>query len=88
MTRVLRYLRYTLNDGLYYMRYLAVLEGYCDANWISDTKDSKFTSGYVFLLGGAVVSWKLSKQTCIPRSIMQSEFIALDKFGKEEEWLQ
>ena len=56
MTRVLRYLRYTLNDGLYYMRYLAVLEGYCDANWISDTKDSKFTSGYVFLLGGAAMS--------------------------------
>ena len=30
--RVLRYLRYTLNYGLHYTRYLAVLEGYSDAN--------------------------------------------------------
>ena len=88
MTRVLRYLRYTLNDGLYYTRYPAVLEGYCDANWISDTKDSKSTSGYVFVLGGAAVSWKSSKQTCIARSTMESEFIALDKAGEEAEWLR
>ena len=56
IVRVLRYLKYTLNYGLNYTRYLAVLEGYSDANWISDTKDSKSTSGYVFTLCGAVVS--------------------------------
>ena len=59
--RVLRYLRYTCNYGLNYTRYLAVLEGYNDANWISDTKDSKSTSGYVFTLGDATVAWKSSK---------------------------
>ena len=51
-------------------------------------KDSKFTSGYVFTLGGAAVSWKSSKQTCIARSTMESEFIALDKCGEEAEWLR
>ena len=45
--RVLRYLRFTREHGLNFTRYLAVLEGYCDANWISDTKDSKSTSGCV-----------------------------------------
>ena len=40
-------------------------------------KDTKSTSGYVFTLGGATVSWKSSKQTCISRSTMESEFIAL-----------
>ena len=69
------------------MRYLAVLEGYSDANWISDIKDSKSTSGYVFTLGSAAVSWKSSKQTCIARSTMESEFIALDKAAEEAEWL-
>ena len=54
--RVLRYLRNTLNYGLNYTRYLAVLEGYSDANWISDMKDTKSTSSYVFTLGGVVVS--------------------------------
>ncbi|KAF5954555.1 hypothetical protein HYC85_007411 [Camellia sinensis] len=86
--RVLRYLRFTRNIGLNYTRYPAVLEGYCDANWISDTRDSKSTSGYVFTLGGADVSWKSSKQTCIARSTMESEFIALDKAGEEAEWLR
>jgi len=86
--RVLRYLRHTQNYGLYYTRYPAVLEGYSDANWISDTNDSKSTSGYVFTLGGAAVSWKSSKQTCIARSTMESEFIALDKTGEEAEWLR
>ncbi|GJZ82990.1 putative ribonuclease H-like domain-containing protein, partial [Tanacetum coccineum] len=39
-------------------RYPAIIEGYSDANWISDIKDSRSTSGYVFTLGGAVISWK------------------------------
>lgn len=73
---------------MHYTRYPTVLEGYSDANWISDTKDTKSTSGYVFTLGGAAVSWKSSKQTCIARSTMESEFIALDKVGEEAEWLR
>ena len=60
IVRVLKYLRYTRNYGLHYTRYLVVLEGYSDANWISNDKDSKSTSGYVFTLGGGVVSWKSS----------------------------
>ena len=87
IVRVLRYLKYTLNYGLHYTRYPAVLEGYSDANWISDTKDTKSMSGYVFTLGGVAVSWKFSKQTCIARSTMESEFIALDKAGEEAKWL-
>ena len=88
IVRVLRYLRFTRDYGLHYTRYPAVLEGYSDANWISDMKDSKSTSGYVFTLGGPAVSWKSSKQTCIARSTMESEFIALDKCGEEAKWLR
>ena len=87
IVRVLRYLKYTKNYGLHYSKYPVVLEGYCDANWIFDTKDSKSTSGYLFTLGSGAVSWKSSKQTCIARSTMESEFIALDKAGEEVEWL-
>ncbi|KAL0431969.1 UNVERIFIED_CONTAM: Retrovirus-related Pol polyprotein from transposon TNT 1-94 [Sesamum radiatum] len=85
LIRVLRYLKYTSNYGLHYTRYPAVLEGYSDANWISDSIDTKSTSGYVFTIGGGAVSWKSSKQTCIARSTMESEFIALDKVGEEAE---
>ena len=34
------------------------------------------------------MSWKSTKQTCIARSTMESEFIALDKAGEEAEWLR
>ncbi|KAJ9552036.1 hypothetical protein OSB04_016081 [Centaurea solstitialis] len=87
ITRLLRYLRYTREYRLHYGRYPAVIEGYSDANWISDIKDSRSTSGYVFTLEGADISWKSSKQTVIVRSTMESEFIALDKCGEEGEWL-
>ena len=53
-------------------------------NWKSDTKDSKSTSGYLFTLGGGAVSWKSSKQTCIVRSTMESEFIVLDKASEKQ----
>ncbi|GJW96844.1 hypothetical protein Tco_0178652 [Tanacetum coccineum] len=56
MTRVLHYLRYNQDFGLHYDRYPAVIEGYNDTNWISDIKDSKSTSGYVFTLGGPAIS--------------------------------
>ena len=50
IVRVLRYLKDTENYGLHYSKYPTILEGYCDENWISDTKGSKSTSGYLFKL--------------------------------------
>ena len=73
LIRVLRYLKYTITYGLHFTKYPPVLEGYSDANWISDSTETKSTSGYVFTLGGAAISWKSSKQTCIARSTMESE---------------
>ncbi|CAA0835156.1 cysteine-rich RLK (RECEPTOR-like protein kinase) 8, partial [Striga hermonthica] len=52
LKRVLKYLKYTLGYGIKYSRYPAVLEGYCDASRISDSRDSHSTSGYVFCIGG------------------------------------
>ncbi|XP_070007609.1 secreted RxLR effector protein 161-like [Nicotiana sylvestris] len=87
MKRVLGYLKYTQDYALHYNNHPAVIEGYSDANWITGSTETKSTSGYVFTIGGGAVSWKLSKQTCIARFTMESEFIALDKAGEEAEWL-
>ncbi|KAL6204788.1 hypothetical protein ACLB2K_022055 [Fragaria x ananassa] len=88
LIRVLKYLKHTINYGLHYTKYPPVLEGFCDANWISCNSESKSTSGYVFTLGGAAVSWKSSKQTVNTRSTMEAEFVALDKVAEEAEWLK
>ncbi|XP_059294549.1 secreted RxLR effector protein 161-like [Lycium ferocissimum] len=87
MKQVLGYLEYTQDYALHYNKYLAVIEGYSDANWITGSTKTKSTSGYVFTIGGGAVSWKSSKQTCIARSTMESEFIALDKTGEKAERL-
>ena len=88
LTRLLRYLKGTMNLGLTYTGRPIVLEGYCDANWISDNDKTNSTSGYIFTLGGGAISWKSSKQTCNARSTIESEFVALEKAGTEVEWLR
>ncbi|KAL0414014.1 UNVERIFIED_CONTAM: Retrovirus-related Pol polyprotein from transposon TNT 1-94 [Sesamum radiatum] len=91
-SRIIGSLMYIMNctrpDIAYAVNKLSRFTRYSDANWISDSKDTKSTSGYVFTIGGGAVSWKSSKQTCIARSTMESEFIALDKAGEEAEWLR
>ena len=72
---------------LSYSGFPNVLEGFSDANWISDSDEMKSTNRYVFILGGGAVSWKSSKQTCITWSTMEAEFIALEKSSYEAEWL-
>jgi hypothetical protein len=54
--RVMRYLKGTMSFGIHYTGNPKVLEGYSDANWISDADELYATSGYVFLLRGGVVS--------------------------------
>ena len=75
--RVLKYLRGTINYGLCFSGFPSVLEGFSDANWISNSDDMKSTRGYVFIIGGSAFSWKSAKQTCITRSTMEARFIAL-----------
>jgi len=48
LERVLRYLKDTMSYGIHYTGYPKVLEGFCDANWISDVDELYATNGYVF----------------------------------------
>ncbi|KAJ9556749.1 hypothetical protein OSB04_011363 [Centaurea solstitialis] len=87
--RVFKYLKGTMDYGLYYLGYPSVLEGYSDASWITHVEeDHSSTTGWVFLLGGGAISWASKKQTCITNSTMESEFVALAAAGKEAEWLR
>jgi hypothetical protein len=45
-----------MSYGIHYTGNPKVLEGYSDANWISDADELYTMSEYVFLLGGGVVS--------------------------------
>jgi hypothetical protein len=84
----MQYLADTMDYIIYYSRYLVVLEGYNDANWISDVDKLYAMSGYVFTLGSAAVSWRSCKQTILTRSSIEAELTTLDTTIVEADWLR
>jgi len=54
--RVLKYLKKTQDYGLLYSSYPSVIEGYSEANWITNKENYASTSGWIYLLGGGAVS--------------------------------
>jgi len=80
---VFGYLKITIDLGLFYFDFLAVLGEYCDANWTTISSDNKSTSWWIFSLGGDAIFWASKNQTCISHSIMEFEFIVMDITGKE-----
>ncbi|GJR27154.1 hypothetical protein Tco_1103386 [Tanacetum coccineum] len=88
VNRVFKYLKQTMDYGLEYSRDPSVLEGYTDASWITDQEDYASTSEWIFTLGGGAVSWGSKKQSCLTDSTMTAEFVPLESFCKEAEWLR
>ena len=61
--RVIRYLIGTKSYGILNKKYLAVIETFSDANWITLLGDFLSTTGYIFTLGSGAICWNLkSKQ--------------------------
>lgn len=88
LLRLLKYLKDTMDWSLNFTNFPAVLEAFCDVNWVTYNDKVSSTSGYVFTIGGGAISWKSTKQTCIARSTMESDFIALELASQEAEWLR
>ena len=66
---IFRYIAGTINFGLQYSRSeSADCIGFCDADWAGDIDDQKSTSGYLFKITGAPVSWR-SKKTIMHCSL-------------------
>ncbi|CAL8992142.1 unnamed protein product, partial [Prunus brigantina] len=75
--KVMRYLQRTKDFKLIYKGSDNLeMVGYADADFAGCMDDLKSTSGFVFLFGGASVSWRSVKQPIITTSTMQAEFIA------------
>jgi hypothetical protein len=64
------------------------LIGYVDARYLSDPHNDKFQTGFLFLHGGMIISWKSCKQTLIGTSTNHFEIIALYKAARECAWLR
>jgi hypothetical protein len=89
--RMLRYLRSTLNLGLVYRREeesVANLKliGYSDADFAGE-EDRKSTTGYCYMIGSSLITWRVVKQTCTALSTAESELVALTRTVQEGLWL-
>ncbi|CAI7907894.1 unnamed protein product [Closterium sp. NIES-54] len=62
---------------------LLKLVGYVDADDAGDKQDRTSTGGYVFVYGGAAVSWSSSRIKCATLSSTESEYVAATNAGKE-----
>jgi hypothetical protein len=87
LERVMHYLGGTMEYIIHYSGHPVVLEGYNDANWISDINEMYATSGYVFTLDDDVVSWRSYKQTILMGSTIETELAELDTTTMEADCL-
>ncbi|OUM56095.1 hypothetical protein BVG19_g5801 [[Candida] boidinii] len=84
----IQHLKGTRSLGLSYsaQNYLS-LTAFCDADWASDKSDRRSTTGYIFQLAGAPITWKSKKQQTVALSTAEAEYMALGDAVKEILWL-
>ncbi|XP_058769270.1 secreted RxLR effector protein 161-like [Vicia villosa] len=61
--------------------------GYMDSNWCEDKDDRKFTSGYVFMFGGALIPWCYKKGLVVALSSCEAEYITMSLCACLALWL-
>ena len=87
--RILRYLKGTFFHDLFYSAQSPlVLRAFSDADWAGDPTDCRSTTGYCFLLGSSLISWRSKKQTHVAHSSTEVEYRALADTTSELLWLR
>ncbi|KAL4302309.1 hypothetical protein GQ457_10G005790 [Hibiscus cannabinus] len=87
--RVLRYLKGTVDLGVFYQRKSKEeLEAYTDSDYVGDVDDKKNTSGYVFLLSKGAMSWSSKKQHVVTFSTTKAEFVAAASCSCQGVWMK
>ncbi|KAJ7978961.1 Retrovirus-related Pol polyprotein from transposon TNT 1-94 [Quillaja saponaria] len=87
--RILRYLRGTLDYGLFYSSsHIIDLVGYCDSDFAGDLDDRKSTTGFVFFMRNNAISWVSKKQPIVTLSTCEAEYVAATSCTCHAIWLR
>ncbi|KAK2965860.1 hypothetical protein RJ640_027147 [Escallonia rubra] len=74
--RILRYLKGTIEFGLFYsLSNNFKLLGYCDSDWTRDLDERKSTTGFVFYMGDMTFTWSSKKQPIVTPSTCEAEYV-------------
>lgn len=85
--RILRYLKGTINHGLYYSKSNKNLIGFSDADWENCKFDRRSYTGSVFILANAAISWESRKQRAVSLSSTEAEYTTFSDTAKEAIYL-
>ena len=83
---ILRYIQKTLDVGLIFEKDDMVghhVLGYYDSDYVGDLDKRRSTTGYVFTLAKAPVSWKSTLQSTLALSTTEAEYMAITEAVKE-----
>jgi hypothetical protein len=87
--RIIQYLKSTRLLGLQFNNFSSSdINGFCDSDWAGDLDDNKSTTGWVFVYGGAAISWQSKKQKSTAQSSCEAEYYAAGMAGNEVSWLK
>ncbi|KAG9458815.1 hypothetical protein H6P81_003323 [Aristolochia fimbriata] len=87
---ILWYLQNTVDVGLAFERDESLgqcIVGYCDSDYAGDLDKRRSTTGYLFTLAKAPVSWKSTLQSTVALSTTEAEYMAITEAVKEAIWL-
>lgn len=94
---VLRYLKGTQHVGLVYDGRDSTIVGnqswhfpecHTESDWAGDPTTRRSTTGYLFKLNGAAVSWRSKLQPTVSLSSTEAEYKATTEAGQEVVWLR
>lgn len=87
--RILRYLKGTINHGIYFQKSESqTLIGFSDADYAGDLETRRSTSGFIFMINNSVISWSSERQKSVSLSTTESEYIAASNAIRELVWLR
>nr|GEY02754.1 hypothetical protein [Tanacetum cinerariifolium] len=87
--RIFRYLRGTVNRGLWYSKDSSVaLIAFADANHVGCQDTRRSMSGSVHFLGERLISWSLKRQKSVAISSMEAEYITLSRCCAQILWMR
>lgn len=87
--RVFRYVKGTVNLGIFYKRRGdGRLLAYTNNDYVGDVNDRKSTSGFVFSMSGRAVSWSSKKQPIVTLSTTEAEYIAATSCATLGIWMK
>nr|GEU37565.1 ribonuclease H-like domain-containing protein [Tanacetum cinerariifolium] len=87
--KIFRYLRGTVNMGLWYPKGSSFeITAFSDADHAGCIDSRKITSGRIQFLGDKLVSWMSKKQNCTKMSSAEAEYLALSTSCAEVMWMR